>query len=103
MRSGKKDNAGDLMKDESDIIKDMVAKKKGKKGRRDSKHKEKGEKILQHKHCIICYRAIQLGKDYCSEICELTHQTKIKKQKRMLYIMYGALALVFIAVMVTNF
>lgn len=102
MRSAKK-NSGGLMKDESDIIKDMVAKKKGKKGGRDSKKKGKGDKILQHKHCIVCFRAIPLDKNYCSDTCEVTHQVKIKKQKKMMYIMYGALALVFIAVMVTSF
>jgi len=102
MRSGRKKNGSGLMKDESDIIKDMVEKKKGKKGG-GSKKKGKGEKILQHKHCIICFKAIPLDKDYCSETCELTHQVKIKKQKKLMYVMYGALALVFIAVVVTNF
>ena len=99
----RKMGTGKLMKDESDIIREMVEKKKagrkggkGRKGKGDGK--KKSETLPQHKHCIVCYRAISLDKNYCSTECEDTHQTKIKKQKRMMYMLYGLMAILFVGV-----
>ena len=102
MPSRKKSSIDDILKDESAIIKDMVEKKKGKKKHKDNKKKDKGTRIIQHKHCIVCFKAIGLGRDYCSDECKEIHVAKIKRQKRMMYIMYGVLAVVFVLVVLTN-
>jgi len=101
MPSRKKSAIDDILKDESTIIKDMVEKKKGKKSKKN-KEKDKGTRIIQHKHCIVCFKAITLGRDYCSDECKEIHVAKIKRQKRMMYIMYGVLAVVFVLVVLTN-
>ena len=95
----KKSDIDDMIKDESAIIKDMVEKKKGKrKPEKSSRKKDDKERLMQHKHCIVCLKAITLARDYCSDTCKEVHTTKIKKQKRMLYIMYAVMgiALVFV-------
>lgn len=102
MPSRKKRAIDDIMKDESAIIKDMVEKKKGKNKRKKDKEKDKGTRIIQHKHCIVCFKAITLGRDYCADECKEIHVAKIKRQKRMMYIMYGVLAVVFVLVVFTS-
>ena len=94
----KKTDVNDMIKDESAIIKDMVEKKKGKGKKKSSKKKDDKERVMQHKHCIVCFRAITMARDYCSDTCKEIHTTKIKKQRRMLYIMYAVMgiALVFV-------
>lgn len=99
----KKKGAGKLLKDENDIIREMVEKKKGRKGKGKGKDKKKGDRLLQHKHCIICFKAIALDKNYCSNECEETHDAKVKKQKRMVYMMYGILAVVFVFILVSGY
>ena len=100
MPNRKKRAIDDILKDESAIIKDMVEKKRGKKTHK--KDKEKGTRIIQHKHCIVCFKAIGLGRDYCTDECKEIHVAKIKRQKRMMYIMYGVLAVVFVLVVFTS-
>ena len=45
------------------------------------------EKLLQHKHCRYCEKAITLKEDYCSQDCKLQHQTMMKKKRNQLYIL----------------
>ena len=97
----RKMGAGKLLKDENDIIREMVEKKKGRKGK--GKDEKKEDRLPQHKHCIICFRAINLDKDYCSGECEMTHSIKVKKQKRMVYMMYGILAVVFVFILLSGY
>lgn len=98
-----KSKTENIMKDESDIIRDMISRKKGVAKGKASKDTSRSSKksaapsLSSHKHCIICHKAIPFipEEHYCSPDCKGTHTLKIKKQKRMLYIMYGAMALVF--------
>ena len=45
------------------------------------------EKLLQHKHCRYCEKAITLKEDYCGKDCKLQHQTMMKKKRNQLYIL----------------
>jgi predicted nucleic acid-binding Zn ribbon protein len=45
------------------------------------------EKLLQHKHCRYCEKAITLKEDYCSQDCRLQHQMMMKKKRNQLYIL----------------
>lgn len=90
-----------ILKGESDIIKDIVAKRKGRRRKKD-RGKGGGGKLYQHKHCVVCFKAIALDKDYCSEECREQHETRLKKQKRMMYVMYGIMAIVFVVVILTS-
>jgi predicted nucleic acid-binding Zn ribbon protein len=46
--------------------------------------------IEQHKHCPVCGTPIPMNEKFCSPKCEqiaITNQQKIKKSRRMLYIL----------------
>lgn len=45
------------------------------------------DKLLQHKHCRYCERAINLKDEYCSEECRTQHQSYLKKKRNQLYIL----------------
>mgnify|MGYP001768456907 CR=1 FL=1 len=45
------------------------------------------EKLLQHKHCRFCERAINLKDDFCSEACRTQHQAMMRKKRNQLYIL----------------
>lgn len=47
------------------------------------------EKILQHKHCRICGKAIPVDETFCSDECREKWNAMVKKRKMMMYIMYG--------------
>lgn len=47
------------------------------------------ERIIQHKHCSICGKAIPAEEEYCSENCKERFEAIQKKKKNLMYIMYG--------------
>jgi predicted nucleic acid-binding Zn ribbon protein len=53
------------------------------------------ERIVQHKHCPPCGKAMSAGKEFCSSECEEQHQQRQKERKKTLYYMYAAI-LIFI-------
>ena len=38
------------------------------------------EKLLQHKHCSICGKAVPVDIDFCSDECEEKMQVMVKKK-----------------------
>ncbi len=90
------------MKDESDIIKDMVSKKGNKKkGSSKKRHgsSNKGE-LAQHKHCDVCFKAIPFNKadNFCSSDCREIRTEKVKRARRQQYIILAIMAAAFIFV-----
>lgn len=59
------------------------------------------QKLLQHKHCITCGKAINVTEDFCSEECETNHRLLLsKKRRQLLYLWIGAAAvLVIVAIL----
>ncbi len=57
------------------------------------------EKVLQHKHCQVCGRAIPVDEIFCSVECDNKYKGYMKKQRRSNYLMLGALA-AMVAIMV---
>jgi predicted nucleic acid-binding Zn ribbon protein len=51
--------------------------------------------IQQHKHCVICDKAIPPDKKVCSERCEEQLNAKLKKNKRWSSL-YTAFYIIFI-------
>jgi predicted nucleic acid-binding Zn ribbon protein len=47
------------------------------------------EKVLQHKHCQVCGRAVPVDEIFCSMECEGRYNQYVKKQRRNNYIMLG--------------
>ena len=56
------------------------------------------EKLLQHRHCRECGRAILLTEKYCSEECEKNHKTLVQNKKRQLLLLYFGSFIVFIVI-----
>ena len=54
------------------------------------------ERLVQHKHCPSCGKAMAVGKEYCSDECEQQHEQKQKERKRTLYWFYIAIAIMII-------
>ncbi|MFO7618278.1 MAG: DUF2116 family Zn-ribbon domain-containing protein [Thermoplasmata archaeon] len=59
------------------------------------------EKLLQHKHCRNCERAINLKDDYCGPECQAQHQTMLRRKRNQLYILMAiAMGLMLVTLMI---
>jgi len=62
------------------------------------KNPSRGGKLLQHRHCQICSKAIPMSEEFCSEKCKVEFEAMVKKRKNYIYLIYGTMILI-IAVM----
>jgi predicted nucleic acid-binding Zn ribbon protein len=46
------------------------------------------EKLVQHKHCPVCGKAMSADKDTCSDECAVSRQSQMREKKRTLYMFY---------------
>ena len=58
-----------------------------------------GEKLLQHKHCRNCGKAVNVDDKYCNDKCQDEHHNMLKKKRNQLY-MLMLLAMGLMAVIV---
>lgn len=57
------------------------------------------ERLVQHKHCLTCGRAISAREEYCSEECEAERISTLRKKKKQLLILYiGSVIVLLLAV-----
>ncbi len=66
------------------------------------KQSVKGGKLLQHRHCQVCSKAIPLSEEFCSEECKIEFDKMVKKRKNFLYLFYG-MVVIFIIVMIISY
>ena len=57
--------------------------------------------IPQHKHCVVCGKAIPLGEEFCSDTCRDRYQAEMKKRRFLMNLFY-AMILFFIFMMVIS-
>jgi len=57
------------------------------------------EKILQHKHCSICGKAVPVEETFCSDECKEKWDAMVKKRKMMMYIMYGMIVVFIVLIL----
>ena len=62
--------------------------------KREKMLNEKAGKLLQHRHCQVCYKAIPLREEFCSDTCIGEYNKIMKKRKNTLYLFY-AMIIVF--------
>ena len=60
------------------------------------------EKLVQHKHCPICGKAMSAERDTCSDECDIKRKTQMQEKKRTLYLFYFSI-LVLVIVMGLQF
>lgn len=49
-----------------------------------------------HKHCPVCAKPMDIGRDFCSEECEKTVMSRKKSQRRTMWIMMGIIGLIML-------
>lgn len=60
------------------------------------------QKLLQHKHCITCGKAILVTEEFCSEECESNHAAVLGKKRRQLMLLWlAAMGVVVLAVILS--
>lgn len=60
------------------------------------------QKLLQHKHCVTCGKAVPMTEEFCSEDCESDHRVMLSRKKRQLLILWiGAIAVLVFAVLLS--
>ena len=58
-------------------------------------------KIPQHKHCILCGRAVQVDEDYCGDECKNLYDQRTAKRKQTLYFYMAAAFIVIVFVLIS--
>lgn len=61
-----------------------------------SKKKEKKLKVVDHRHCKVCGKAIPPDREFCSSKCEEIERKVAARQKRMRNILLMVYVLVFL-------
>lgn len=46
------------------------------------------ERLVQHKHCPVCGKAMSADKETCSDECSLKRQAQMQEKKRTMYMFY---------------
>lgn len=56
------------------------------------------EKLLQHKHCLTCGKAVPTARDYCDDACQAQHTSVLQRKRRQLLLLWvGAMAVLVLA------
>jgi predicted nucleic acid-binding Zn ribbon protein len=63
------------------------------------------EKMVQHRHCRVCEKAIPSGEEYCNEECESKWNQMIKANKKKFWItiLWMVLFVVFAMILMSAF
>ena len=59
--------------------------------------------VEDHKHCVVCGRAIEPDKFICSPACEEVMKRSQKQATRMRFIMIGMFVTLFVVLMVLSY
>jgi predicted nucleic acid-binding Zn ribbon protein len=54
------------------------------------------ERLVQHKHCPVCGKAMSADRETCSDECAVSRQTQLQEKKRTLYFFYFAIVVMII-------
>jgi predicted nucleic acid-binding Zn ribbon protein len=54
------------------------------------------ERLVQHKHCPVCGKAMSVDKETCSDECAVQRETQLKEKKRTLYLFYFSIIILAI-------
>ena len=60
--------------------------------------KAQAQRIPQHKHCLICNKAIPAKQELCSDECEEKYNALKAKQKNWMYVMYAMIFILMVFV-----
>jgi predicted nucleic acid-binding Zn ribbon protein len=54
------------------------------------------ERLVQHKHCPVCGKAMSVDKETCSDVCAGQREAQLKEKRRTLYLFYFSIIILAI-------
>ncbi len=60
------------------------------------------ERLVQHKHCPVCKKAMSTERETCSDECSVLREAQTKERKRTMYFFYFAMA-IMVVVLILQF
>jgi predicted nucleic acid-binding Zn ribbon protein len=51
------------------------------------------ERLVQHKHCPVCGKAMSADKETCTDECATTRKAQVQEKKRTLYLFYFSIVI----------
>ena len=63
---------------------------------------EKAGKLLQHKHCNVCGKAVPVANEICSDECQKQWDDLVRKRKRTQYLFYAASIFLVLMILVSG-
>ena len=64
----------------------------------------RGKNVVEdHKHCVVCGKAVEPDKFICSPACESVLKRSQKQAARMRYFMMGTLIVFFVVIMALSY
>ena len=60
------------------------------------------EKIPQHVHCHVCWKAIPVGETFCSDECKQRYQKLMRTKRLFFYIFIGLMAALLAVILFTG-
>jgi predicted nucleic acid-binding Zn ribbon protein len=54
------------------------------------------ERLVQHKHCPVCGKAMSVEKETCSDECASQREVQLREKKRTLYLFYFSIIILAI-------
>ncbi|MFQ6127416.1 MAG: DUF2116 family Zn-ribbon domain-containing protein [Thermoplasmata archaeon] len=60
------------------------------------------ERLIQHKHCLGCGRAIPTKDIFCSKECENDHKRRLKRKKNQLLFLYVGSIIILILILLLS-
>ncbi len=58
--------------------------------------REVAEKLVQHKHCKMCGKAISPDDEVCSEACGKAREAQLKSRKNTMYLFYASIVILVV-------
>lgn len=61
------------------------------------------EILPDHGHCLTCDEPVDVGMDYCSDLCKEKYQRDRKREKDRNFIFFAAVAVLFVVLTLATF
>lgn len=60
------------------------------------------ERLVQHRHCMGCGRAIPAKDVFCTEDCENAHKKRLRRKKNQLLLLYIGSIVILVLVLILS-
>ena len=60
------------------------------------------EKVPQHVHCHVCWKAIPVGETLCSDECRQRYQKMMRSKKLVFYVFMGLMVALLAIILISG-